>query len=282
MNKAEKDRKERGLNIRRKNIGDSYLQKCGDVCTVIDVVEDSKDRLVIQWEDKVGHIQTAKMVHIKSGSVLNPFAPNVMGVAHFGVGEYSQKKDAKSYGTWRSMLVRCYCPEYQEWKPSYKGCYVCEDWLNFQNFTKWFYENMPPEGEGIRYQLDKDLLFAGNKEYSPEKCVIIPDFINSTFKSAPVKSGSLPRGVVLSQGKYYTSQIRDRITHGEKSKYLGIFLNKEDAHKAWQVAKLEVLENRLGMYLSTGYIDDRVVEVIKQRITLLRDDIKEGKETFHI
>jgi len=274
--------KERGLKIRCKRIGESYMQKCGCVCTIIDVVADSRDRFVIKWEDDVGHIQTAKLSHIKSGSVLNPFAPKVFGVAYFGVGEYSQKKDSKAYGVWYAMLERSYCPVYHEWKPSYKGCYVCAEWLNFQNFASWYYDNLPPESGEVRYQLDKDILYAGNKEYSPERCVFVPDFINSAFKSAPVKSGSLPRGVVFVKGKYYTSQLRDRISHGEDSKYLGIFNNKEDAHKAWQVAKLEVLKDRLEMYLSTDHVDARVVEAIEQRIALLEEDIEEGKETFHV
>lgn len=274
--------KERGLKIRRRRIGESYMQKCGYVCTIVDVVEDSRDRFVIKWEDEVGHIQSAKLGHIKSGSVLNPFAPNVLGVAHMGVGEYSQKKDSKAYGVWYAMLERSYCSEYHEWKPSYKECYVCAEWLNFQNFASWYYDNFPTESGEVRYQLDKDILYPGNKEYSPERCVFVPDFINSSFKSEAVKTGGLPRGVVLVKGKYYSSQIRDRVALGDNSGYLGVYKNKEDAHRAWQVAKLGVLRDRLQMYLTNCQVDDRVVEAIHERIRLLETDIEDGKETTHI
>ena len=51
------------------------------------------------------------------------------------------------------MIIRCYSNNYHQREPSYKECSVCEEWLNFQNFAKWWYINYFEEGD-----LDKDLL----------------------------------------------------------------------------------------------------------------------------
>ena len=71
----------------------------------------------------------------------------------------------KEYVAWDAMLQRCYDDKLHKRHPSYKDCTVCEEWLNFQNFAKWFNDN---NIDGC--QLDKDLLIKGNKIYSPETC----------------------------------------------------------------------------------------------------------------
>lgn len=57
---------------------------------------------------------------------------------------------------WRSMLSRCYSKKYQEKEPSYIDCSVCEEWLLFSNFKKWFDENYV---DG--YALDKRYSYKG-------------------------------------------------------------------------------------------------------------------------
>ena len=45
---------------------------------------------------------------------------------------------------------------------NYLDVTVCEEWHNFQNFAKWFYENYY-EISGEKMRLDKDILIKGNK-----------------------------------------------------------------------------------------------------------------------
>ena len=66
------------------------------------------------------------------------------------------------------MLQRCYSEKWQERYPTYKGCSVSEEWHTFSNFKAWM-EKQQWEGK----QLDKDILFEGNKVYSPEPCVFV-------------------------------------------------------------------------------------------------------------
>src|SRR5690554_513591 len=64
------------------------------------------------------------------------------------------------YGVWVRMLERCYSAKTQDRRPTYKGCSVSEEWLTFSTFKDWM---KTQKWEGL--QLDKDLLFEGNKVY---------------------------------------------------------------------------------------------------------------------
>ena len=79
------------------------------------------------------------------------------------------------------MFVRCYDDKYQLRQPTYIGCSVSEDFCNFQNFAEWYshykYECKYP------LEIDKDLLYEGNKIYSPKTCCLLPKEINSTLNS---------------------------------------------------------------------------------------------------
>ena len=78
------------------------------------------------------------------------------------------------------MLGRCYNEYNLKRRPTYKGCEVCDEWLNFQNFAEWFDNNYYTiDNEAVC--LDKDILIKGNKTYSPEACVFVPITINSLF-----------------------------------------------------------------------------------------------------
>ena len=99
----------------------------------------------------------------------DPLAKSVFGVGCIGEGRHKAHNgpaDTKSFSIWRAMLRRCYYkPESKPWR---EGCTVVEEWLDFQTFAQWYEDNYPNNGE--RYQLDKDTLIAGNKQYGPSTC----------------------------------------------------------------------------------------------------------------
>lgn len=69
-----------------------------------------------------------------------------------------------------NMYNRCYREDYLEKNPQYKGCSICDEWLNDREaFYNWVAENYYIiDGEQI--DLDKDILVKGNKVYSPDTC----------------------------------------------------------------------------------------------------------------
>ena len=118
------------------------------------------------------------MVYIK-----NPYHPAVYGIGYIGEGEGEK---GRVYNIWKKVLQRCYSKEYHIKKPTYIGCSVVKEWLNFQNFAKWYKKNYKPETmEG--WHLDKDILVKGNKIYSPETCCFVPADINSLLLKLMLK-----------------------------------------------------------------------------------------------
>ena len=132
--------------------------------------------------------------HIKKGIMKCPYEPRVWGTGYIGEGEYKcseNNKITKAYNTWNHMLRRCYSNDFQNNNSTYIGCKVCDEWLCFQNFAKWFEENYY-EVDGELMDLDKDIKIEGNKIYSPETCMFIPKEINVVF-SHKTKTNHIPR-----------------------------------------------------------------------------------------
>lgn len=141
----------------------------------------------------------------------------------------------RAYKVWDSILQRCYYPPVQEKYPSYIGCYVSPEWLHFSVFLKWWKDNFR---EG--WEIDKDLLVPGNKLYSPETCLFVPNDLNSFVISRDAKRGPCPIGSTFDHkyGLYKTS-----ISIGKGKKFhLGRHKTAEEAYAAWLDAKLKLAE----------------------------------------
>lgn len=138
-------------------------------------------------------------------------------------------KHTKSYKTWQSMLVRCYSPKCQNRRPTYIGCSVCDEWLYFPTFQKWFDANYV---EG--WHLDKDMLVNGNKKYGPDTCIFVPSQINSLFSDHGGARGEYPLGVCYHKE---TGKFEAKMAIDGKQQHLGLFMNADEAHRAYLVAK---------------------------------------------
>lgn len=158
-------------------------------------------------------------------------------------------RDQKVQLTWANMQARCReGSAIRKLCPTYIGCY--SSFLDFYDFEEWF--NCQPksrnrDANGKSWEIDKDLCYDGNLEYSKEKCVFIPHSVNAFFLSSGKTRGNLPQGVTFDRfANRYTSQIR----YAGKQNKLGRFTCQNEAHKAWQIKKLElgyklIIENNL-------------------------------------
>lgn len=177
----------------------------------------------------------------------------------FGVGVndlndyiFSDYKLSKCYTVWHSMIRRCYSKVYQKHKKSYAVCSVCDEWLLLSNFYKWFDANYIEN-----FDLDKDILFKGNKIYSPKTCSFVPKRINCLLVSCKSKRGGLPIGV-KKKGNLYESSCRVN----EKDVYLGIFKNEYDAFLAYKKAKEEYIKELATIYYNNGNITKEVYNAL--------------------
>ena len=191
--------------------------------------------IIIEFQDEHKTKVHTTYRYFKKGNVKNPFHPSVFGVGYLGEGKYKVSyngKHTKCYNTWNNMLQRCYEPYTVNKRPTYINCYVCEDWLNFQNFAKW-YEESYYEIEGEKMHLDKDILVKGNKIYSPETCIFVPNRINVLFTKTNSNRGELPIGVHYNKrNKCLCSEcsILDKEKENKKIKFLGYFPLSEPFH----------------------------------------------------
>ena len=177
----------------------------------------------------------------KKGNIKCPYEKSVYGIGYLGEGEYKTKENGKPtrvYDTWKSMLQRCYDKKCQEKYPTYKDCKVCEEWLNFQNFAKWYEENYY-EIEGERMHLDKDILIKHNKIYSPETCVFVPNTINVLFTKRQNDRGDSYIGTShYKNGKYRVQcGIINPGTGKSKQEYLGLYETQEKGFEVYKYYK---------------------------------------------
>lgn len=129
-------------------------------------------------------------------NIRSAYAPIVNNIGYLGEGEYSRKDMAYRY--WEGIIDRCYSPKDSETERLYGDCRVCDEWLNYQVFAKWFHEHYF-EGASI----DKDLLATGDKCYSPETCCMLPNHINSFLTNYQYNNTSGYPGVsILVNGKF--------------------------------------------------------------------------------
>ena len=86
-----------------------------------------------------------------------------------------------------------------------------------------------------KFKRDKDLLVKGNKVYSEDVCIFIPQEINSVVSKCDAVRGDFPVGVTYDKklGKFI-SRVR---LQGSKRVHIGCFDNEIDAFNAYKVAK---------------------------------------------
>lgn len=193
------------------------------------------------------------------GSIKNPMTPTVYGFGYFGIGEFKScdenGKNTKCYMTWHDVHKRCYDSKYHEKKPTYENCTVCKEWNNYQNYAIWHIENYYEVGNE-RMMLDKDILCKGNKVYSPETCIFVPQFINSLFTKSNKARGDCPIGVTKDGNKFMARLNKDN----GKLIWLGTYDTPEEAFLAYKKAKEAYIKEVAEKY--KGKIDPRAYEAM--------------------
>lgn len=109
----------------------------------------------------------------------------------------AEGKKTKACQLWENMRVRTqYWPLKDEKRMGrYADVIVCDEWKDFQKFSQWFDQVRVLGFFQDGWQLDKDLLFKGNKEYSPVNCVFLPEEVNKALNIKPRARGSYPVGI---------------------------------------------------------------------------------------
>lgn len=178
-------------------------------------------------------------------------------------GKYKVRTE---YNLWKNMIKRV-----SKGGNTYSDCMVCEEWKLFSRFRSWYFENYR---EGLA--LDKDLLIAGNKEYSPVACAFVPKELNNLFLIAAKSRGLYPIGVWKdSRSDSYQSEI---VCMGERVR-LGSYKTPQEAHRAWQSAKITSILRRLDWYEAQESFNIQVYYACCERVAVLNTHLGIGLET---
>ena len=199
----------------------------------------------------------------KKGNIKCPYEPRIFGVGYIGEGKYKAKENGKhtdEYKIYHNMLQRCYDPKLHEKESTYEGCTVEDYLLNFQNMGEWI-ENNYYEIPGETMCLDKDILCKGNKIYSRETCIFVPQRINTLFTKSDNDRGKYPIGVTIHKatGKF-TSQYNMFEDGKYKRKHIGLFTNIEDAFQSYKYHK-ELTIKKVADYYKQ-YIPEKVYKAM--------------------
>lgn len=213
------------------------------------------DDIDIQFLDKYGYVfRNQTYSNFKSGCIKNPYDKSVYGIGYIGEGNYKVYIDQDHleprYNVWRTLLGRCCTEKHREQFPAYADCEVCEEWLNYQTFSKWYEDNFYRVGTE-RMHIDKDILFKNNRLYSPDTCLLVPQRINMLFMKKPNKYG-LPNGIKPSTKGRYEAKYN--------GKYLGIFNTLEEAELAHENEKRKAIKNVAEEY--KPYIPEKLYKAL--------------------
>lgn len=160
---------------------------------IVEYIDSSN--IIVEFQDE-HKFRTQKTYNNFCRGIFNPYDKSTFNRGYIGEGKYLTrigKETTSNYRAWFSMMERCYADEKRKYFRSYFGCSMCEDWWNFQTFCKWL-EDEWYVCDNERMHIDKDILVKGNKVYSPETCLLVPQRINMIFMSKGRKD-DLPNGI---------------------------------------------------------------------------------------
>ena len=231
------------MNLDR--IGEERLNKFGSKM-VIKEYRKYKD-LDVYFPEYDWTFEHARYGDFKNGEIKCLYEPRYYGKGYLGEGKYKVRENGKltdKYKIWHGVLQRCYDPKFHEKHSTYKDCTVEDYLLNFQHMGKWLEDNYY-EVPGEKMCLDKDILCKGNKIYSRDTCIFVPERINLLFTKRDKSRGNSPIGATPNSSGNY--QVRCHDEYG-KSIYLGTYNTKEKAFQVYKQYKEKVIKKVIDSY----------------------------------
>lgn len=233
-------------NKRKQRIGETSVNKLGNKMKIIEY--NNATNIMVKFED--GSVKTCTYFNFKNGEVKSCFDKTICGVGFLGDWnapyKYINGKQPKVYRTWKNAIERCNKPVKDTEKRAYKLSSLCDEWLNFSLFAKWYDENFY-QIDKEEMCLDKDILFKGNKIYSPKTCVFVPQQINKLFTKSDYARGDFPIGVSFHKDlNLYGSSCKNFFSN--KSVHLGYYKTPKKAFEAYRRYKEHLIKKVADFY----------------------------------
>ena len=225
---------------------------------------DNANDVIVEFQDEHKYRVHTSYQAFKNGQCKNPFFPSLYGHGYLGIDKegntpnVNEFKDGKwrntwEYHKWQNMLKRCFDSKFKEKHPTYKDITCCKRWLCFSYFLEDLEILKQEHNWNVdeKLQLDKDILYKGNKIYSLENCVLVPQWINSLFIKRDNDRGNCPIGV-----SYHKQRKKYRASCSVNGEYvnLGCYNTIEQAFNTYKIAKEQEIKRVADECVSKGFI----------------------------
>lgn len=186
----------------------------------------------------------------------------VSGIGIKGMTYFTQieGEELKEYTLWAGMLYRC-TQKYWDRFPTYIGVTCSENFKSYAFFYEWCNSQTgfnEKDKNGRNWSLDKDILIRGNRHYSEDTCVFVPERLNSLLVKGDAVRGEWPIGVYRSKN---SKKFKSRCSNGNgKQKYLGSFNTPQEAFLAYKTFKEALIKEVANEYKEQ--LDYRVYEAL--------------------
>ena len=154
----------------------------------------------------------------------------------------------KEYSLWTDMLLRCTNKVLRK-RPTYEGVTCSENFKSYTFFYEWCNQQKgfnEKDKSSRKWSLDKDLLIRGNKCYSEDVCVFVPNRVNNLVIKRNASRGEWPVGVYWDGAKgRFVSQCNNGTG---KQTYLGRFKTAQEAFQAYKIYKEALIKEVANEY----------------------------------
>jgi len=171
------------------------------------------------------------------------------------------------YKVWKSIVYRTLSEKFKLKIGTYKNVGICDEWKYFSNFKSWMETQ-----DWLDMEIDKDFFSPNDgKIYSPETCIFIPQFLNSSMaQSFSVRE--FPTGVYIAKDhKSYTAM--------SARKHLGTFRDVETAHKAWQERKIYEIDQLYKQYKRMPCYNPDAGKILITIASKIKEDVINSRQT---
>lgn len=259
--------------------GTIYNTQYGDVKILLYL---TSEIVIFRFID-TGFISTAQFGALKCNRIRDPFRLNKYG-GYFGFGIFTERNKYNIYSRWSNLLIRSnslnfdsletkkYIKELWGTKyDSYENCTLCVEWMNYQTFASWYYNQIFMLSPDFDYEIDKDILqwTEINKIYSPTTCLIIPNAINSGINKISDKNNLAGTTILNNRNKFV---VQSQITIKGKKIHLGEYDNEYDANQKYIESKSNNIISLANFYYNKNALSLYAYE----SILYIADLIKQG------
>lgn len=182
-------------------------------CVAVVVEYTNKNNIVVEFNDDPNQRITTTARALVSGRFRNPYYRRAGEQGYTGVGDFNISEKGNLTAV------------YKDWVKLFDNK-VDPEWHNFQNFAQWR-TTQPGHEEG--WVLNKDLLYPGNRVYSPVACMLIPKQFDSILSYENKSKNKLPPGVSRCGKKYQVHFMALRTP--------GVFETPEEAFQDYKSKK---------------------------------------------